>query len=164
MLSTPARPRSTVKDSANPRIVATIILAMALVAVLGYRSLPKADVALPFVEDCRLDRQACASDLPEGGRIGIAIEPRPIPAARPFNLRIDLAGIRPDRVEVDFTGVGMNMGVTRLRLQAAGSGRYAGQVTLPVCVTGSMVWQATVRLGLGRRVISIPFRFESRHG
>lgn len=152
------------KDSGTPWIALAVALAMLLVALVGYLWLPKADVPLPLVENCRLDQQACASDLPGGGRIGISIEPRPIPTAQPFSLSIDLAGIQPDRVEVDFTGVGMNMGVTRLRLEAAGGGRYAGQVTLPVCVTGSMVWQATVRLDLGRRVISIPFRFESRHG
>lgn len=152
------------KASGAPWIALAVALTMLLVASIGYLWLPKADVPLPLVENCRLDLQACASDLPGGGRIGIAIEPRPIPSAQPFNLRIDLIGIRPDRVEVDFTGVGMNMGVTRLRPEAVGNGSYAGQVTLPVCVTGSMVWQATVRLDLGRRVVSIPFRFESRHG
>lgn len=145
-------------------MVAAVILAMALVAVIGYRSLPKADVPVQPGDNCRLDRQACAADLPGGGRIEIAIEPLPVPTARPFNLSVKLSGIRPDKADVDFTGVGMNMGVTRLNLTAAGSGLYTGQITLPVCVTGSMVWQATVLLDLGRRVISIPFRFETRHG
>lgn len=150
-------------DSASPYIVAATLLAMACVAVAGYLLLPKADVLVPLVEGCRLDQQACASDLPGGGRIEVAIEPRPVPTAQPFRLRITLDGMQAEKVEAEFTGVGMNMGATRLRLEAADGGRYTGQVSLPACVTGGMTWQATVFLDDGRRVISVPFRFESGH-
>ena len=151
-------------DSGNAYVVAFILLAMALVAVAGYHWLPKADVQLALVDNCRLDQQAaCAADLP-GGRIEVAVAPRPVATSQAFEFRADLAGIRPNSVEVAFTGVEMNMGVTRLPLEALGEGRYAGRITLPVCVTGGMLWQATVLIDVDRRLLSVPFRFESRHG
>lgn len=156
--------RSIIGDSGNPYVVALVILAMALVAVAGYRWLPKADVQLA-VGNCRLDQQtACAADLPGGGRIEVAVAPRPVATSQAFEFRADLAGIRPNSVEVAFTGVEMNMGATRLPLEALGEGRYAGRITLPVCVTGGMLWQATVLIDADRRLLSVPFRFESRHG
>ncbi|MEZ5615275.1 MAG: hypothetical protein R3E35_08675 [Rhodocyclaceae bacterium] len=145
--------------------MALVILAMVLVAIAGHYWLPKAEVQVGLVENCRLDRQAaCAADLPGGGRIEVGIAPRPVPTSQPFDFRVDLAGIRSRDVEVVFTGVEMNMGVTRQRLEALGDGRHAGRVTLPVCVTGGMLWQATVLIDVDRGRISVPFRFESRHG
>lgn len=141
-----------------------VALGMLLVAVLGYRWLPKADVPLPAVEDCRLDQQACAANLPGGGRLVIGIDPRPIPTTRPLRIEVAVSGLDTAGVEVDFAGVGMNMGYNRPRLEALGDGRYAGQATLPVCVTGTMAWRATVRIEAGRQIISVPFRFDTRPG
>ncbi len=145
-------------------VAAAVSLAMVLVAVVGYRFVPKADVRLPLVADCALDRQpACVAELP-GGRMEMAISPRPIPSNQPLNVSVSLSGIRADRVEIDFAGVDMNMGHIGVRLAAAGAGRYTGQATLPVCVTGRMAWWVTVLLDTGREVISVPFRFDSGQG
>jgi hypothetical protein len=91
------------------------------------------------------------------------LEPRPVPSAGPMRVVVTTEGIQADRVEVDFTGVDMNMGLHRLALAAESGGRHVGETTLPVCVTGRMVWQATARLEVGRKDISVPFRFESGH-
>lgn len=138
----------------------TTIAAMAIAAAAGYGWLPRADVSLPVVEGCRLDREACAAALPGGGRVEIALAPRPVPTSRPMRVVVTVAGTQPDGVEVSFQGVDMNMGLHRLPLAGDG-GRYVGETTLPVCVTGRMVWQATVKLETGRKDITVPFRFES---
>ena len=79
-------------DSGNAYVVALVILAMVLVAVVGYHWLPKADVQLA-VGNCRLDQQtACAADLPGGGRIEVAVAPRPVATSQAFEFRADLAG------------------------------------------------------------------------
>lgn len=144
-----------------PSVVA--ILAMLVAAGVGYVMLPGADVKLPLVEDCRLDREVCVALLPDGGRLEMMLEPRPVPSAGPMRVIATIEGVRTDRVEVSFTGVDMNMGEHRLPLAAAGGGRYVGETTLPVCVTGRMTWQATVTLEAGRGSLSAPFRFESGH-
>lgn len=146
-------------DFFYPPIIA--ILAMLLVAALGVWFLPRADVPLPLVEHCRLDRQVCLADLPDGGRLEIALEPRPVPTSATLRVSVSVGGLPVERAEVNFQGVDMNMGLHRLPLEAAGNGRFAGETTLPVCVTGRMVWQATVLVESGRKNISVPFRFES---
>lgn len=139
------------------------VLAMLAVAAAGYFWLPRAGVQLPLVEGCRLDRQTCSTALPEGGVLELTLAPRPVPSSTPVQVTVVLRGLQPGRVDVDFQGVEMNMGLHRLPLADRGGGRYAGETTLPVCVTGKMVWQATVRLEAGRKDISVPFRFESGH-
>lgn len=140
------------------------IAAMLLAAAIGYLWLPRADVSLPLVDNCRLDRQACAAALPGGGRVVVALEPVAEATAAPLRVTVSVTGARADSVEVGFQGVDMNMGSHVLRLAPAGEGRFAGETTLPVCVTGRMLWQATVLLEVGRKDISVPFRFESGHG
>lgn len=144
-----------------PAIIA--ILAMLAAAAAGYLWLPRADIPLPLVAGCRLDRQPCSAALPDGGRIEMALEPRPVPTSSPVRVIVTVAGMQPDSVEVSFAGVDMNMGLHRLPLAAAG-GHHVGETTLPVCVTGRMVWEATVMLTVGRNNLSVPFRFESGHG
>lgn len=56
----------------------------------------------------------------------------------------------------------MNMGYNRPALAAAAPGMFVGSASLPVCVTGSMAWQATVLLETDRARIAVPFRFDSK--
>lgn len=138
-----------------------VILAMIAAAAVGYLWLPRADVPLPLVADCRLDRQICSAALPDGGRLEVSLEPRPVSTITPIRVSVSIAGLPAGRVEVEFQGVDMNMGLHRLPLVSAGSGRFSGETTLPVCVTGQMVWQATILIEADRKNISVPFRFES---
>jgi hypothetical protein len=140
-----------------------IVLAIALVGVVTWKLQPRADLTLA-VPACDLNLQTCIVDLPQGARLELGVEPRPIPTLRPIMLDMRLSGIEPEKVEVDFAGVRMNMGFNRPELTAAGQGRYAGQATLPVCVTGAMEWQATALLHTAAGTVSVPFRFEAgRH-
>lgn len=138
-----------------------VVLAMLAVAAAGYLWLPRAEVALPPVAGCRLDRETCAAILPDGGTIEVSLDPKPVPKAGPMRVSLVVQGLKANQADVHFQGVNMNMGRHRLTLAAAGEGRFAGETTLPVCVTGSMLWQATVQLEAERKSISVPFRFES---
>lgn len=155
----PAR-KSLLVDSA-------MILALILIGVIGYKLspllLPKADVFLQPDPGCDLQRAPCTAALPEGGHLRLALTPRPIPVARPLEVAVGIDGLRVDKVAVDFAGVDMSMGYNRQTLQAEGTGRYGGQTTLPVCVTGSMLWQATLLVDAGNQRIAVPFRFEAGH-
>lgn len=150
-----------VEDKSRFYSAYAVILAMIAAAAVGYLWLPRADVPLPLVADCRLDRQICSVALPEGGRLEVSLEPRPVSSLAPIRVSVSVAGLQVGRVEVDFQGVDMNMGLQRMPLQAAGPGRFSGEATLPVCATGQMLWQATVLIESGRKNISVPFRFES---
>lgn len=142
-----------------------LILALILLAVVGYKLspllLPKSDVVATPEPGCDLQRQACAATLPGGGRIGLAITPRPIPLIQPFLVEVTQEGLDARKVEVDFAGATMNMGYNRPELAPAGPGRFAGQAAIPVCVTGKMVWKATVIVETDRQRIAVPFLFDS---
>jgi hypothetical protein len=144
-----------------------MILALILIGVMGYKLspllLPRADVTATPDPGCDLQQGPCAAALPQGGRLRFALTPRPIPVTAPLEMLVELEGLAAEKVAVDFAGVSMNMGFNRPALAPAGSGRFAGQATLPVCVTGRMTWQATVLVETGRTRIAVPFRFEAGH-
>lgn len=144
-----------------------MILTLILVGVVGYKLspllMPKADVTANPDPGCDLHQGTCAAALPSGGRLHFSIAPRPIPLTTPLVLEVGIEGLPADRVAVDFAGVSMNMGFNRPRLDRLGPGRFSGQATLPVCVTGRMTWQATVLVDSADKRIAVPFRFEAGH-
>ena len=143
-------------------------LLIALVVVIGYKLspilLPKTDVSVFPDASCDLQREACSVGLPGGGRVALSMATRPIPMVKPFQVEVKVTGAEAKQVEVDFTGIDMNMGLNRPVLHRQSDGLYAAEVTLPVCITGLMDWQVTVLLEIGSQHIAIPYRFSSgRH-
>lgn len=151
----------------NKKILIDLIgvLLIALVVVVGYKLspmlLPKADVTVQPDPTCDLQRQTCAVALPNGGRIELTMGTHPIPMVKPFAVYVATSGFTPSRIDIDFTGIEMNMGYNRPQLTAGSDGRFVAEVTLPVCITGQMEWQATVLLETGSERLAIPFRFTS---
>lgn len=133
---------------------------LALVVGAGYRysqSVRTADeVRLPPVTGCDLQQSSCRASLPDGDTVTLALAPQPVPLLKPFTVEVGLAGAAGP-VEVDFSGVEMDMGYNRVTLQPAGDGHYSGQATLPVCVTGRMTWRVTVAFDRQGRRLAVPF-------
>ena len=138
-----------------------ILMALAVLGVIGYKLTPllnpKTDIALPL-SSCDLARQACVATLPDGGQLEFSVEPRPIPALKPLRLQTSIKGSDVRKVEVDFAGTDMKMGFNRPVLEG-GDGQFKGQANLPVCITGTMEWDATVLVETGTALIAVPFRF-----
>ncbi|AXS79609.1 hypothetical protein [Dechloromonas sp. HYN0024] len=138
---------------------------IALIVVVGYKLspmlLPKADVTVQPDPVCSLQRQACSVALPSGGTVSLAMGTRPVPLVKPFEVEVTTTGFSPTRVEVDFAGTEMNMGLNRPLLADRGAGRHVAEVTLPVCITGQMDWQATVLIETGSERVAIPYRFST---
>lgn len=104
--------------------------------------------------------------LGEAARISLEL-PDPVPLAKAFPITVHLANITAKRVRVDFAGVSMNMGLNRNELTAQGDadlGRYQGQITLPVCITGAMDWQATVLVDTEHERVAAPWQLTTRSG
>ena len=141
------------------------LLLISLVVVVGYKLspllLPKADVTVQPDPACDLNRAACRVALPSGGQLELRMNPRPIPMVKPFQVEVKLEGVSAARIEVDFAGIEMNMGLNRIELVAGAGGVHTGEATLPVCITGQMDWQATVLVEAGNQRIAVPFRFAS---
>lgn len=138
---------------------------IALVLVVGYKLspllLPVSDVTVQPDPACDLQRQACAVDLPGGGKIELTMQTRPVPMVKPFGVQVVASGFAPARVEVDFAGIDMNMGLNRPQLIAGKDGIFTGEVSLPVCITGLMDWQITLLVERGQERIAIPYRLST---
>jgi len=143
-------------------ILTVIALALACAAVIGYKLsarwhstgailLPRPSCD-PSVEDCTIP-------LPRGGQLTLSIAPRPVRALQKLSLQVEIAGMKAEKVEIDFDGVDMSMGYNRPVLSGDG-GRFSGQATLPICVTGTMTWKATVVVTTENERFAAPFHFE----
>ena len=144
-----------------------MMVALLAIALIGRQLspllLPKADVTGVAEPGCDLQRQACSAALPQGGRLEFSITPRPIPVLQALHLEVNVTGLKPGKVEVDFAGESMNMGYNRSELTATGGGRHTAETSLPVCVSGGMTWVATVIVETDRQRIAVPFRFDTGH-
>jgi hypothetical protein len=144
-------------------LVAGIVLGAGGMAFGGYRLWqlrhpPVEQVVAPDA-DCDLQRGACGATLPGGGRLTLAIAPRPIPLIEPLAIEVRVDGARSRAVEVDFSSPDMYMGYNRRALEAAGAGVYAGKAVLPVCIRTRMAWRARVVADTERGRVSVPFLF-----
>ena len=141
------------------------LLAIGLLGLAGFvfapRFLPQTDeTAIPDTA-CDLNLRACVARLLDGTSIEFKLTPRPIPLLKPIQVEAHVEGLAAEKVEIDFAGADMNMGFNRVTLAAISPGRFVGEATLPICVTGRMMWQATVIVASGRRRIAASFRFEA---
>ncbi|MFO8005018.1 hypothetical protein [Thioalkalivibrio sp.] len=141
------------------------VLALAALWVWADRLLPggePAGMAVLGPEDCDLNLQACTAELPSGRQVTLDLQPRPMPALQPLEVRLELTGQDPDWVELDLAGVEMYMGFNRSRLERVGPGSYRGQTVLPVCASEAMTWAATVLPDGAQDRGEVQFRFLTR--
>lgn len=139
------------------------LLFIALAGVAAYKALPLlnpkiGDVA-PLDSNCDLRAGPCISTFSDGGRVSFAIKTEGIPLVKPLDLEVRLEGIEAEKVEVDFIGLGMEMGFNRPQLKATDAGRYVGAGMLPVCIRAAMEWEARVLVTTPQGLIAAPFRF-----
>ena len=145
-------------------ILCVIALAVACAIVAGYKLSAAWHTAtnasqLPL-SPCNLSVQECSVLLPQGAQLTLSIDPRPIRAMQKLSIQVDISGngLDPRKVEIDFDGVDMNMGYNRPTL-SGGSRHFSGQTILPICITGTMTWKATVLITTDHKKIAIPFQF-----
>lgn len=112
---------------------------------------------------CDLGLSACSVDFESGGSLLLDIRPRGIPMLHPLQIQVQLQGQpAPQRVEVDFAGLDMDMGYNRVNLSSSdATGEYVGSGMLPICVRDRMTWEARVLLYRPDSILAAPFRFET---
>lgn len=146
------------------RVLLRLIWGLAIVAVMvvGYKllSLVSApdDVLVAPEPGCDLQQSRCTAALP-GGTAELEFLTRPIPLARPFQVVLDTRGVDALKVELDVSGMEMDMGYNRIPLNPVGQGRYTAEVIIPVCIMGKMTWRATAIIHTRGQRLSIPYEF-----
>ncbi len=141
-------------------IVLTAVVTVALIRVWnkGGREIAAVAQADP---SCDLQTGPCRAEFPGGGRIDLSIHPRPIEGLKPLRLEVHTEGLEARSVEVDFRGLGMEMGYNRPQLERGADGNYSGAGMISVCVLGRMFWEVTVLANTKAGVLAAPFRFET---
>ncbi len=118
-------------------------------------------VMAPLDPACDIQAGTCEALFPNGSRVSLSISPRPIQALKPLEIQVTTEGLDAQAVEVDFRGLGMNMGYNRPRLMKEAEGRYSGSGMLAICVMERMAWEATVLARTDDGVMAAPFRFDT---
>lgn len=149
------------KSSKLWTIVAVLVLAILLAVSYKLKDFLKPSVTTTAVlnESCDLRKGSCTSELPDGGKVTLSINPNDIPILRPLTLQVQTEGVDASTVEVDFIGIGMEMGYNRPKLGAVDKENFKGEAILPVCVRSKMDWEARVLLKTDKGTIMAPFRF-----
>ena len=88
-----------------------------------------------------------------------SINPHDIPLLKPLQLTVEMEGVHAIKVEVDFIGIGMDMGYNRSNLDRIDKSHFSGESILPVCAHSKMDWEARVLLYTEKGMIMVPFRF-----
>ena len=147
--------------------LAVTALALTAVAVSVYKAwpllYPQTAERARLNPDCNLRESPCRVRFQSGGTVMLDIQPRGIPVLRPLEIQVELDALpTPQRVELDFAGVDMDMGYNRVVLHSAkNNGSYSGSGMLPICVRDRMTWEARVLLYRPDGILAAPFRFET---
>ncbi len=112
--------------------------------------------------DCDLQKSGCTVEFSSGGKLHLSIDPKPIKGQEPLNLRVRSTDIEARRVEVDFAGVGMNMGFNRPELVKDGEQEFSGTGMLSVCTLDQMYWDVRILAHTSDGILIAPFRFATK--
>lgn len=140
-----------------------LLIAMALgVSLLAPKLLRLNDAREPQLViapvTCDLEAGYCISrhgDL----SVRFAVNGEVIGSYQPLQFNVEVSGLRPDGVTIDFEGVEMFMGINRLVLDENEAGGFSGVLGLPGHAY-PMLWRARVLLEEGSTLIEAGFEFE----
>ncbi len=161
-------PPATTGSARRNRPMIWVPIGVLAAALIGYAVhnawpllYPEVLFRAPLDPDCNVRDGPCSLRFASGGEVTFSVRPRGIPVLEPLDLDVILKHLDPLGVEVDFSGLDMNMGYNRVSLEPSSPGRYAGQGMLPVCVRNRMAWEAKVMLKTPRGYLVAPFRFDT---
>ena len=119
---------------------------------------------------CDLNRQSCAlpvmTPVASEAPWTLSVIPQPIPVSAPLRFTLTppdrtLAPHAPLAVWIDLTGDSMDMGLIRIPLQQEADGRWVGDGSIPVCVTGAMRWRARLNIQLAQTTLQADWIFSA---
>ncbi|KAE8437857.1 hypothetical protein [Vreelandella piezotolerans] len=97
--------------------------------------------------ECNLHRAPCSATLGDKGELTLTIDTDGrIEALEVLPLDVEVEGVNPRHVTVDFVGRDMDMGLNRFALTATAPGHFHGQGQVGVCTQAVMPWRARVIL------------------
>jgi hypothetical protein len=153
--------------SPTAKTILTLLSLLIIIGLIGLSYQLKSGVlplpTLTIAPDptCNLRMTLCTSVLPKGAKVSFAITPKDIPLLQPLTLEVITEDIKISKVEVDITGLTMDMGYNRTILNKTTKHNFKGSTTIPICIRNKMDWQASVLLQTNQGLISVPFYFQT---
>lgn len=90
---------------------------------------------------CDLNVSDCSIKTKDGETIAVSIEKRPLKTQETLKINVTLiTDSKRVPLELDFTGVNLNMGLIRPKLKPDGNGIYSGTFEIPICEIKKMNW------------------------
>jgi hypothetical protein len=117
-----------------------------LLTIYWQQLLAPPDFSATAAPDCDLNVEPCTALFGAARSVRLTLEPRPVTASRPMQLRVESENIAADTAGVAFSGVDMNMGRIEIPLQAHQNGVFTVETMLPACIRRQMTWQAVISL------------------
>lgn len=141
------------------RVFSVLLLALALLLFPGCK---KKKPRLPL---CDVDTTSCSGTLADGTVVALSMEPRPVRSMADlrFEVRLTKDGNPVDgsAVMINFQMPAMYMGENKVKMTAAGEGRYVGRGSIVKCPSGDRLWDAGVSVANSSQSESVVhFRFE----
>ncbi|AIA74313.1 hypothetical protein ACN06F_17620 [Vreelandella sp. 21] len=97
--------------------------------------------------NCNLHTSTCSAVLGDKGRLTLTVDADGrIDALDILPLDVEVEGLNPSHVTVDFIGRDMDMGLHRFGLTATAPGHFHGQGQVGICTQDVMPWRARVIL------------------
>ncbi len=95
--------------------------------------------------DCFPDKGSCIKQMGEG-RVIFEITPRPVRTMEDliFTVKLEGMGSEPERILLDLSMPGMEMGENRIILERKNGGVYEGKGIIVRCPSGRRLWRATL--------------------
>lgn len=113
-------------------------------------------------EACDLRAGACLSTLGSGATISFSLAPDTIPILEPLLLEVKLTALHATQVEIEFSGIDINMGHYRVELTKVSDSHFTGSGMLSFCTYDTMQWQAMVLVYTDEGIVSAPYHFVTK--
>ncbi|MFK5882249.1 MAG: hypothetical protein QM482_08530 [Sulfurospirillum sp.] len=142
-----------------------------LILVVAYFLIDSSDIYRWYVGDtnfvkqdksCDLHKKACSITLGDGSVITLDITPRPIPLMKPIRIHITTKNINLDKLDLKVFATNMNMGLIEKSLKRVKKDTYEGEITLPMCIVGNMIWDVNIIANEPSSSLGAVFEFQTR--
>ena len=120
-------------------LAATVLILLVPITVIFFHLQGNGDIAeiAPLDPSCDLHQTSCQSKFSDGSKVSLSIQPRPIKGLKPLQIQVQTEAIEAQSVEVDFRGLGMNMGYNRPQLKKRSAEQYSKEAAehrpVPAC-------------------------------
>lgn len=145
-------------------IICLAIIALAAVVLIPkYFQTTPATSMLSTDAECDLHATKCSAQHAQQA-INLDIKAEQISSAKSMLFEVELENLEANQIMLDIKGKQMYMGVNQVHLNrvAGENNRWQGEVTLPVCATGSMTWVTSVITEKDGQLTQADFEFDAK--